>query len=189
MGKRRSAGALASTLLLAAAACGPVSASPLDPACRPGFSPIPMKALASGHHSVSVMLNGKAAAFLVDTGAGATIIHAPYMASFALSPASGAGTASNVSGKVRFDPVAIAAFAVGGTRTRLSRIYAMDLSYLVDAVDASSPEPIQGLIGQDVLRDQKAVIDVDKSILYLADPDASCGIIARVDRTADLSGL
>ena len=28
-------------------------------ACRPGFTPIPMTALASGHHSVAVMLNGR----------------------------------------------------------------------------------------------------------------------------------
>lgn len=189
MGRGRSAGALASTLLLAAAAHAAAPAAAAVAACRPGFSPIPMKALASGHHAVSVMLNGKPAAFLVDTGAGATIIHAPYLARFALSPASAPGTASNVSGKVRFDQVAVTAFAVGGTRTRLSRIYAMDLSYLVDAINLSSSDPIQGLVGQDVLRDQKAVIDVDKSILYLADPDASCGVIARAERPARRSGL
>ena len=48
----------------------------------------------------------------------------------------------------------------------------MDISYLVDAVSAASPQPIEGLVGQDVLRDQKAIVDLDKSILYLADPDA-----------------
>src|SRR5688572_4976064 len=178
MGRRGSAGALAPTALVAAAAaCSALLlAQPAGsaPACRPGFSPIPMKALASGHHSVAVMLNGKPAAFLVDTGAGATIIHAPYLNRFALSTAAGAGTATNASGKLRFDPVAVNAFAVGGTRTRLSKIYAMDISYLVEAVSASSPQPIEGLVGQDVLRDQKAVVDLDKSILYLADPDATC---------------
>jgi hypothetical protein len=125
------------------------------------------------------MLNGKPGLFLVDTGAGATIIHAPYMHSFALAPAAGPGTGANASGKVRFEPMTVTAFAVGGARTRLHRIYAMDLSYLVNAVNAASALPIQGLIGQDVLRDQKALIDVDKSLLYLADPDsppsAICG--------------
>lgn len=170
-------GALAPAALLMAAAFGLGSPAQSAPACRPGFAHIPMTALASGHHSVSVMLNGKPASFLVDTGAGATIIHTPYLARFALSRGKGtaAGTATNPTGKLRFDPVAVQKFAVGGTRTRLSKIYAMDISYLVDAVSASSPERIEGLVGQDVLRDQKAIVDLDQSVLYLADPDATCG--------------
>jgi hypothetical protein len=162
-------------LLATAAAMAMAPARATAPAaCRPSFTPIPMKALASGHHSVSVMLNGRPAVFLVDTGAGATIIHAPYLGRFALHPAASPGTATNASGRMRFDPVAVTGFAVGGTRTRLDKIYAMDISYLVDAVSASSPQPIEGLVGQDVLRAQKAVVDLDKSILYLADPDATC---------------
>lgn len=167
-------GALAPAALLAAGALALPQPAESTPACRPGFAPIKMTALASGHHSVSVMLNGRPAAFLVDTGAGATIIHTPYLERFALSRGAGAGVATNPTGKLRFDPVAVKGFAVGGTRTRLNKIYAMDISYLVDAVSAASPERIEGLVGQDVLRDQKAIVDLDKSILYLADPDATC---------------
>ena len=165
-------GAIAPAALLASAALAEPAES--APACRPGFAPIKMTALASGHHSVSVMLNGKPAAFLVDTGAGATIIHTPSLERFALSRDAGAGTATNPTGKLRFDPVAVQGFAVGSTKTRLSKIYAMDISYLVDAVSAASPQRIEGLVGQDVLRDQKAIVDLDQSILYLADPDATC---------------
>ncbi len=82
-----------------------------------------------------IMLNGRPGAFLIDTGAGATIIHAPYLARFALA---GRGApeprASRRQGAIRAG--AINALAVGGARTRLNRIYAMDLSYLVDAVSA-----------------------------------------------------
>ena len=166
-------GALAPAALLIAAALAPARSAPT---CRPGFAPIPMTALASGHHSVAVMLNGRPASFLVDTGAGATIIHTPYLARFALSrgTGAGAGTATNPTGKLRFDPVAVKGFAVGGTKTHLDKIYAMDISYLVDAVSASSPQRIEGLVGQDVLRERKAIVDLDQSILYLADPDATC---------------
>ena len=167
-------GAVAPAALLTAAAFGFAQPAESAPACRPGFAPIPMTALASGHHSVSVVLNGKPASFLVDTGAGATIIHTPYLERFALSRGSASGTATNPTGKLRFDPVAVQGFAVGGTKTRLSKIYAMDISYLVDAVSAASPQRIEGLVGQDVLRDQKAVVDLDQSILYLADPNATC---------------
>ena len=203
MGNVRPARVRASCWLLAAAtalapgiaaaqpaAIGALPTSPAAPAadastpfCLPGFTSIKMTALASGHHAVSVTLNGKPAIFLVDTGAGATIIHAPYVRGFALAPAGGAGLASNASGKIRFDPVAVNAFAVGGTRTRLATIYAMDLSYLVDAVSAASAQRIQGLIGQDVLRDQKAVIDVHQSLLYLANPDPAAGMTCGAPET------
>jgi hypothetical protein len=180
------AGAIASCLLLTASAAGasPVAPSPVaalgDPSlpCRPGFTTIRMTPLASGHHSVAVVLNGKPGIFLVDTGAGATIIHSLYLAKFALAPAAAAGVAASGGGKASYEPVAIAALTVGGARTRLHRIYAMDLSYLVDAVSASSKQPIEGLIGQDVLRDQRAMIDFDQSVLYLAyagsAPGAAC---------------
>jgi hypothetical protein len=181
------AGAIASCVLLTIAAAGasPAAAQTRlaargDPSlpCRPGFTTIRMTPLASGHHSVSIMLNGKPGIFLIDTGAGATIIHSPYLAKFALAPAAAAGVAANGGGKTHYEPVAIRALTVGGARTRLHRIYAMDLSYLVDAVSASSAQPIEGLIGQDVLRDQKAMIDFDQSVLYLAladpAPAASC---------------
>src|SRR4026207_836034 len=45
--------------------------------CRLGFTSIKMTALASGHHVVAVTLNGKPGIFMVDTGAGATVIHTP----------------------------------------------------------------------------------------------------------------
>jgi hypothetical protein len=177
------AGAIASCLLLTASAAGarPAAPSPIaarvDPSlpCRPGFTTIRMTPLASGHHSVAVVLNGKPGIFLVDTGAGATIIHSLYLAKFALAPAAAAGVAASGGGKARYEPVSIAALTVGGARTRLHRIYAMDLSYLVDAVSASSRQPIEGLIGQDVLRDQKAMIDFDQSVLYLAYADPALG--------------
>ncbi len=178
-------GAITSCLLLTAAAAGasPVAAQVHFAArgdsslpCRPGFTTIRMTPLASGHHSVSVVLNGKPGIFLVDTGAGATIVNARYLAKFALESSSvAAGIAASGGGKASYEPVSIAALTVGGARTRLHRIYAMDISYLVDAVSASSAAPIEGLIGQDVLRDQKAMIDFDQSVLYLANADPAPG--------------
>lgn len=178
MGTMRRAGAAAASLLLGAALTGavPASAAPQTDFCRPGFTTIRMIPLASGHHAVGVMLNGKPGLFLVDTGAGKTIVHTPSMKGFAMRPAATLGVAANASGSVPFVAVDVSGFTVGGTPTRLSRIYAMDLSYLVDAVNAASAQPIQGLVGQDVLRDQKAVIDVDQSLLHLANPDPGAGM-------------
>jgi hypothetical protein len=82
--------------------------------------------------------------------------------------------------------VDVARFAIGGTRTHLTRIYAMDLSYIVNAIEASTHQPIQGLIGQDVMRDQKAVIDVEQSVLYLKSVEAPDAGIAPCGKDAAL---
>src|SRR3546814_20833655 len=47
----------------------------------------------------------------------------------------------------------------------------MDLSHIVRAIAATNQQPIQGLIGQDVIRDQQAIIDVEHSVLYLKTVD------------------
>jgi hypothetical protein len=142
--------------------------SPLSaPLCRLGFAPIPMTALPSGHHMVRVNVNGRMGSFLVDTGAGLTIVHAPYVKAFGLSATADGRPARTLTGIVQVTPMDVARFAIGGTDTQLSRIYAMDLSHLVKAIGATTRQPIQGLIGQDVMRDQKAIIDVEHSVLYL----------------------
>src|SRR3546814_16823088 len=90
-----------------------------------------MTALPGGHHMVRVTVNGRVGSFLVDTGAGVTIVHAPYLKSFGLGLAAGGRAAGTLTGVVQFTPVDVARFAIGDTSTQLSRIYAMDLSHIV----------------------------------------------------------
>lgn len=175
-------GAIFSLMLTGCAALPPAEAarrpdsaalSPLSaPLCRLGFASIPMTALPSGHHMVRVNLNGRIGSFLVDTGAGITIVHAPYLKAFGLSATGGGRAAGALTGVVTLTPVDVARFAIGGTDTQLTRIHAMDLSHIVKAIKATTRQPIQGLIGQDVMRDQKAIIDVEHSVLYLKTVDA-----------------
>lgn len=185
MGQKRlgAVGAILSLMLTTGAASHPAMAAsragsartppPLSASlCRLGFASIPMTPLASGHHMVEVSVNGRSGAFLVDTGAGVTIVHTPSLESFGLAPAAGGQAAGTVTGVVPFAPVAVAGFAIGGTATQMSRIYAMDLSHIVETIAATTRQPIQGLIGQDVMRDQQAIIDVEHSVLYLKTVEA-----------------
>ena len=187
-------GAILSLMLVGCAALPPaeaarrtdsVATSPLSaPLCRLGFASIPMTALPSGHHMVEVNVNGRIGAFLVDTGAGLTIVHAPYLKAFGLSASGGGRAAGALTGVVKLTPVDVARFAIGGTDTQLSQIYAMDLSHIVKAIKATTRQPIQGLIGQDVMRDQKAVIDVEHSVLYLKTVDQPNADTAPCDEDA-----
>src|SRR3546814_2209124 len=146
--KLTAAGACFSLMLMTGAALYPavaarrtdsaIAQAPLSASlCRLGFESIPMTALPSGHHMVRVTVNGRVGSFLVDTGAGVTIVHAPYLKSFGLGLAAGGRAAGTLTGVVQFTPVDVARFAIGDTSTQLSRMYAMDMSHKVRAIAAS----------------------------------------------------
>src|SRR3546814_21115220 len=60
----------------------------------------------------------------------------------------------------------------------------MDLSHIVRAIAATNQQPIQGLIGQDVMRDQQAIIDFENSVLYLKTVDGLDADIGPCDEDA-----
>jgi predicted aspartyl protease len=142
--------------------------------CSMGFSAIPMRALASGHHLVDVTLDGKPATFVVDTGAGATVLHAPYAASFlGQAAATQRGQAIGAGGSIALSAYPITGLSIGGTATGLRQIYALDLGSVVKALDPIAGRPVNGVIGQDVMRAQHAIVDVRQSVLYLMPVDGT----------------
>jgi hypothetical protein len=136
--------------------------------CRMGFSEIAMRALPSGHHVVDVTLNGKPGTFVVDTGAGATVIHAPYAASFVgQAKATAQGQAIGAGGSTALTAYPVSELTIGGTATGLRQIFSIDLASVVRALEPIAGRPVHGVIGQDVMRAQHAVVDVQQSRLYL----------------------
>lgn len=166
----------AAALGLLSSGCGtvPTARTAVGPAavgtalCGMGFSAVPMRALPSGHHIVDVTLNGKPATFVVDTGAGATVLHAPYAASFlGQATATQRGQAIGAGGSVALSAYSISGLSIGGTATNLKQIFALDLGSVVKALDPIAGKPVNGVIGQDVMRAQHAIVDVQQSMLYL----------------------
>ena len=137
--------------------------------CAMGFSSVPMRALSSGHHIAEVTLNGKPGTFVVDTGAGATVIHAPYAQNFALAQGAEVkgGRVVGTGGAQGLQQFGASEFRVGGTRTGLTTIYGTDLSNVVKFLDPLAGTSIQGVVGQDVMRAQHAIVDIQQSRLYL----------------------
>ena len=143
-------------------------ASVADALCGMGFSAIPLRALASGHHVADVTLNGTPATFVVDTGAGGTVLHAPYAATFlGKATATPRGQAIGAGGTTAVSGYPVAELTIGGTATDLRQIFAIDLTSVVKALEPIAGRPIHGVIGQDVMRAQHAIVDVRQSVLYL----------------------
>lgn len=170
--------ALIPILLLAACDALPVArtatydpgvAASVDQAmCRLGFTAVPMTELPSGHHLVEATLNGKAARFVVDTGANATVLHAPLVADYGLDRALGvAAGAVGLGGQTKAGVWRYRSLRLGEVEVPAGRIISTDLSQMVNFLGARADQPIVGILGQDVLSAQQAVIDVPRPILYL----------------------
>jgi hypothetical protein len=174
---------LTAACFLALAGCGevltktavyePQKAGSIDQAmCLLGFTAVPLRELLTGHHLVAARLNGKPASFVVDTGANRTVLHAPFAAEFGLtgSPIGGGG-AIGVGGAVRATQAPIKSLAINGVPIRRSRIMMTDLGQVTNLLSPISGTRVYGIIGQDVLKEHRAVIDVAKPLLYLVRED------------------
>ena len=151
----------------------PAKAGSVDQAmCLLGFTAVPLRELLTGHHLVEARLNGKTASFVVDTGANASVLHAPYGADFGLTGTPvGQGGAIGVGGTLKAGRASIRSLEIRDVTIRRSRIMTADLSQVVNLLGPISGGKVYGIIGQDVLKEHRAVIDVAKPILYLVRED------------------
>ncbi|MGB3722453.1 MAG: retropepsin-like aspartic protease [Pacificimonas sp.] len=150
--------------------------------CLLGFSGFPMTKLVTGHHLVEVSLNGQPARFIVDTGANATVMHAPYAEDYGLGEARGLpAVAVGIGGGGQARQYGVDSLSLGDVTLRQGSILATDLSQLTEVLGPLSGGQITGLLGGDVLSEHRAVIDVARPLLFLIPGD---GAPAPVDAAA-----
>ena len=176
-------------VLTKTAAYEPQKAGSIDQAmCQLGFTAVPMRELLTGHHLVEARLNGKPASFVVDTGANRTVLHAPFAGEFGLTGKPiGMGGAIGVGGAVKASQAAVESLAIGGVAIRQSRIMMTDLGQVTNLLSPISGSKVYGIIGQDVLKEHRAVIDVAKPLLYLVPEDKDPAPVA-LERCSEAAG-
>lgn len=174
-------------LLLAAAGCDAITEAPqqrveyrpeeagtVDHAlCLLGFTAVPLRRTsATGHHLVEARLNGREALFILDTGANLSVVDEAHARAFGLSDRGarpGAGMA--IGGSVSARQVPIESLELDGVAIRQRRIVVAHLGNLTAAMGPLAGGDVHGLIGQDVLNEHRAVIDMDRPLLYLIEAD------------------
>ena len=175
-----SARALAATLLLLAAACDQVGTAP-TPEYRPeeagtvdhalcllGFTAVPVREVVTGHHLIEATINGRTGDFVLDTGANMTVLDRSHLLDFAIQPGTGdVGGAVGIGGGGQARRVRIDGFSIGGIDLRQGRIVTSDLGALLTTLGRASGRTVNGIIGQDVLKEHRAIIDVARPMLYL----------------------
>ena len=172
----------------------PEEAGTVDHAlCLLGFAAVPVQEVDPGHHLIQAQINGVSAKFVLDTGANLTVINDSMAERFGLS-ADGGGFAGlgeampvGASGTARQESVD--SFEIGPVAIRQSRVVIANLGQLLTALGEVSGEEVAGIIGQDVLNEHRAIIDVARPMLYLMEEDADPAPVPaeRCENAADSS--
>jgi len=122
------------------------------------------------HLAVSGKINGKKANLIIDTGASQTVFdkkriehflgHQKFEKSEALS--TGLGTSSMVSHLVK-----IPGLVLGDFEIKDGTMILLDLSHVNESYKIMKLKPVDGVIGGDILKKYKGVIDYGKKVLVL----------------------
>ncbi len=122
----------------------------------------------TNHFEVKAILNGVEGNFIVDTGASNSCVGFEAVEKFNLFAqdsdvkAAGAGATDMLTQLSKKNSIQIGHWA----RKRISLIL-FDLNHVNAALIAHQAEPVDGIIGADILKRGKAVIDYERKCLYL----------------------
>ena len=135
------------------------------------FIPIKILKLDDGFHlQISIQINNKPANVLIDTGASQTVFDKTRIANFLREEkfelhdklSTGLGTSDMKSHLVIIDEISL-----GKIKNKNYRSVVIDLSHVNVAYKQMKQKPIDGVLGSDILKKYKAVIDYGKRVLSL----------------------
>ncbi len=143
--------------------------------CLLGYTAVPVREVTTGHHLVDAEINGRSGSFVLDTGANVTVIQQGQAEQFGLSGQSGGrgaiGRASLPAGAGVATQAGVDSFTIGPVEIRQSRVVIADMGQLLGSLSQVAGEQVAGLIGQDVLTEHRAIVDVARPMLYLMAED------------------
>ena len=135
---------------------------------RKDYIKIPLVLTATNHFEIVAKINGISGRFILDTGASNTCIGFDKLQFFNLSSkeskikAAGAGATNmetQISTKNQIE--------IGRWKKNKLKIVLFDLVHVNEALTAHKALAVDGIIGADVLKKAKAIIDYKKSCVYL----------------------
>jgi predicted aspartyl protease len=133
-----------------------------------GFHCIKLKKTLTNHFELKVKINNVKGRFILDTGASNSCVGFDQVERFNLETqesehkASGAGTTeieTKISKKNKLK--------IGGYQLKKTSLILIDLMHINHALEKQNSNPIQGIIGADILHKAEAIIDYKKKYLFL----------------------
>ena len=133
-----------------------------------GFSVLKLERTQTDHFTVQAVLNGVEGRFVIDTGASNTCVGLDRMARFEMvSEVSEVKAAGAGSAELETAVSADNHLLVGTWEQEGLQVVLIDLSHVNQALVAHQADPVDGILGADVLRLGGAVIDYRKNRLFL----------------------
>jgi predicted aspartyl protease len=129
---------------------------------------IPLILTGTNHLEVCASINGVSGRFILDTGASNTCVGFDKITFFKLNSeaseikAAGAGATNMATLLSTRNTLTIGTWSV-----RKMQIVLFDLGHVNEALLAHNAQPVDGIIGADILRKSTAVIDYQKCWLYV----------------------
>ena len=129
---------------------------------------IPLVLTATNHFEINASINGVMGRFILDTGASNTCVGFDKLEFFNLTSkdskikAAGAG-ATDMETQISTKNV----ITIGDWKRKKIKIVLFDLVHVNEALTNHKAMPVDGIIGADVLKKAKAIIDYDKHCVYL----------------------
>jgi predicted aspartyl protease len=135
---------------------------------KKSYIEVPLVLTDTNHFEISAKINGVMGRFILDTGASNTCVGFDKIEFFKLTSkeskvkAAGAGATNMetlISTKNKIE--------IGDWKKKKLKIVLFDLVHVNEALITHKALPVDGIIGADILRRAKAVIDYNKSCVYL----------------------
>jgi len=136
-----------------------------------GFVKIKLHYIKSNHFKVIAKINNVKGWFIIDTGASNTFLEQNSIEKFKLHNtnlninAQGAGPT-----QIKAKMYKNCSVVIGDWMSKKHKIASIDLSPINNALYSAKLKKIDGIIGSDILRKGRAIIDFDKNYLYLKKP-------------------
>lgn len=133
-----------------------------------GYLAIPLVKASSGQLLVKSQINGLPAMLVLDSGASVTVLDRSARETFSLSPPEESSIPAVGLGGVGSATIAsVASFVIGPLHFENRPTLLVDLGQLTKVLGLMSGQAVHGVLGQDVLETQEAVIDFRRHLLYV----------------------
>jgi len=133
-----------------------------------GYAKVKLRLTRTNHFEIKATINGQRGLFILDTGASSSCVGFEAVDTFNLKVkdseimAAGAG-ATNMETKVSKKNK----LKIGKWKHNKVVLVLFNLTHVNTALTTHNSKPVDGIIGADILKQAKAIIDYEKKYLYL----------------------
>lgn len=131
------------------------------------YAQLQLEQFISGHLHLTMKINGVEGRFILDTGAGGTVIEKGIADKFKLAAQDTDGEASGAGGAgMSLQQATENKIEIKGVKKKDVTLYLMDLNHVNEALEKMGIDPVDGVIGADLLRLFGMIIDYPNLMLY-----------------------